>query len=202
MIHLGMSGSLRIIDRSAAIGKHDHVDILLDNNKALRYTDPRRFGSLLWQSGDIDLHPLLASLGPEPLEDEFDGNYLFKLSRQRKLAIKLFIMNSKIVVGVGNIYANEALYRAGINPARLAGRISKQRYGELALQIQSVLREAIKVGGTTLRDFTGSDGEPGYFKQSLSVYGRGDLPCLQCGQNLKETRLGNRSTVYCVSCQT
>ena len=201
LIHLGMSGSLRVLSEASAPQKHDHVDIELDDGKILRFTDPRRFGSLLWHQGDIETHPLLRSLGPEPLTPEFSGGYLFKLSRKRSAAVKTYIMDSHVVVGVGNIYANEALFSAGINPRRAAGRISLQRYTTLVACIKQVLQGAIEVGGTTLRDFTGSDGEPGYFKQSLLVYGRGGLPCTRCGQTLKEIRLGQRSTVYCSHCQ-
>ncbi|MBL4572987.1 MAG: bifunctional DNA-formamidopyrimidine glycosylase/DNA-(apurinic or apyrimidinic site) lyase, partial [Gammaproteobacteria bacterium] len=166
LIHLGMSGSLRIVDSNRPVAKHDHVDIVLTNNKALRYTDPRRFGCMLWETEPIELHPLLVSLGPEPLSDEFHSDYLFQKSRRRNVAVKAFIMDSKVVVGVGNIYANESLFLAGINPQRSAGKVSKRRYEKLLQCIQQVLQRAIDVGGTTLRDFTGSDGEPGYFAQS------------------------------------
>jgi formamidopyrimidine-DNA glycosylase len=201
IIHLGMSGSLRIVDDQRAIGKHDHVDIVLENKQILRYTDPRRFGCMLWQRDDIDAHPLLESLGPEPLGDDFDGGYLYRISRKRAAAVKSFIMDSRVVVGVGNIYANEALFLSGISPRRAAGKISLARYQNLADCIQQVLQRAIDVGGTTLRDFTGSDGEPGYFKQSLQVYGRGGRECTACQRPLKEIRLGQRSTVYCSNCQ-
>jgi len=201
IIHLGMSGSLRIVDSNLIAGKHDHVDIEFSANTILRFTDPRRFGCMLWQQEEIALHPLLASLGPEPLETDFDANYLYARSRGRSAPIKSFIMDSKIVVGVGNIYANEALFMAGIAPKRAAGKISKPRYELLVECIKRVLGRAIEVGGTTLRDFTNSSGEPGYFKQSLQVYGRGGEPCFLCKQNLKEIRLGQRTTVYCKTCQ-
>ena len=201
LIHLGMSGSLRIVESSRAAAKHDHVDVVFANNKVLRYTDPRRFGCILWETEPIEAHPLLASLGPEPLEDNFHTDYLFKKSRRRNIAVKTFIMDSKVVVGVGNIYANESLFLAGISPKRSAGKISKPRYEKLVECIQQVLQQAIDVGGTTLKDFTGSDGEPGYFAQSLHVYGRRGEPCHGCNGTLKEIRQGQRSTVYCSQCQ-
>lgn len=202
LIHLGMSGSLRISDAKTAIGKHDHVDIVLGNGQLLRYTDPRRFGAILWLSGPPDEHELLAHLGPEPLSVAFDGERLFQCSRKRKAPVKSFIMDNKVVVGVGNIYANEALFMAAINPQREAGSISRKRYLLLAQSIQQVLVEAIRQGGTTLRDFVGGDGKPGYFKQSLKVYGRGGESCDRCGRILDEVRLGQRSTVFCRRCQS
>lgn len=202
IIHLGMSGSLRIVTTGTPPVKHDHVDILFANNKALRFTDPRRFGCFLWHTGPVEEHPLLKMLGPEPLSDQFGGQTLKIGSKGKKVAVKNFIMDGSVVVGVGNIYANEALFNAGIRPARAAGRISLVRYNKLATEIKSVLQNAIDVGGTTLRDFTGSDGKPGYFKQSLKVYGRGGEPCVVCGLALSEIRLGQRSTVYCRHCQT
>ncbi len=201
LIHLGMSGSLRIVDQQRAIGKHDHVDIVFEGGLILRYTDPRRFGCMLWQQADMASHPLLSSLGPEPLGEQFDASYLFARSRKRSAAIKTFVMDSRVVVGVGNIYANESLFLAGINPKRAAGKISLQRYQKLVAAIKQILQTAIDVGGTTLRDFTDSDGKPGYFAQSLQVYGRRGEACTKCGQRLKEIRLGQRSTVYCTGCQ-
>lgn len=201
ILHLGMSGSLRIVDSGEPAAVHDHVDFRFASGVALRFTDPRRFGCLLWQAKDAPEHKLLASLGPEPLGDEFDGERLFRLSRGRKSAVKTFIMDSKIVVGVGNIYANEALFAAGIRPDRAAGRISRQRYEQLAQEIRAVLARAIRKGGTTLRDFVGGDGKPGYFKQELKVYGRGGEPCRTCQATLTEIRLGQRSTVFCRQCQ-
>ncbi|MFK7863469.1 MAG: bifunctional DNA-formamidopyrimidine glycosylase/DNA-(apurinic or apyrimidinic site) lyase [Pseudohongiellaceae bacterium] len=201
LIHLGMSGSLRILKTPTAPRKHDHVDFVLNSGDILRYTDPRRFGCILWEESDPAQHPLLAKLGPEPLTDEFDADYLYTLSRKRKAPIKTFVMDSAVVVGVGNIYANEALFMAGISPKRAAGAVSKARYQELVIAIKAVLGKAIKVGGTTLRDFTGGNGDPGYFKQSLQVYGRGGLPCGNCQTPLTEIRLGQRTTVYCRNCQ-
>ncbi len=200
LLHLGMSGSVRILPVGAPVGKHDHVDLELDSGSMLRLTDPRRFGALLWQP-ENELHSLLASLGPEPLSDEFDAAYLLRCCQGRKTAIKTLIMNSQVVVGVGNIYANEALYQAGIDPRRAAGRIAAARLERLVLCIKEVLARAIEQGGTTLRDFVGGDGKPGYFKQELHVYGRAGEPCHGCGSILKEVRLGQRSTVYCPSCQ-
>ncbi|MDD9889848.1 MAG: bifunctional DNA-formamidopyrimidine glycosylase/DNA-(apurinic or apyrimidinic site) lyase [Gammaproteobacteria bacterium] len=201
IIHLGMSGSLRIVAQDSPAGKHDHVDIVLQGGKVLRYTDPRRFGCMLWEQAPVESHPLLIKLGPEPLTKDFDYKHLFKVSRGRSAAVKTFIMDSKVVVGVGNIYANEALFMAGINPKRAAGKISKQTYVSLVHCIKEILQKSISVGGTTLRDFTNSGGEPGYFKQALSVYGRGGENCLKCNRVLKEIRLGQRSTVYCTQCQ-
>jgi formamidopyrimidine-DNA glycosylase len=201
ILHLGMSGSLRIIRADEPPMAHDHVDIVFADGNALRLTDPRRFGCLLWQDPGDTPHKLLASLGPEPLSDEFGGERLFQLSRGRKAPVKTFVMDNKVVVGVGNIYANEALYAAGIRPDRAAGRISRLRYLLLADEIKKVLTKAIDQGGTTLRDFVGGDGKPGYFKQQLKVYGRGGQPCKHCRGVLKEIRLGQRSTVFCPACQ-
>lgn len=201
LIHLGMSGSLRILPLATPAGKHDHVDIGFDNQTLLRFTDPRRFGSFVWVAGEAGEHKLLNTLGPEPLGADFDGAYLYRRSRGRKVPVKAMVMDSKIVVGVGNIYANEALFAAGISPVRAAGRISRQRYELLAAEIRAVLARAIAAGGTTLRDFTNSQGNPGYFKQSLNVYGRTGLPCRHCAAALCEVRLGGRSTVYCRQCQ-
>jgi formamidopyrimidine-DNA glycosylase len=201
LIHLGMSGSLRIAKQKDAIKKHDHVDIILKNGDILRYHDPRRFGCMLWAGAEPYKHVLLENLGPEPLSDDFNADYLFALSRKRSSAVKNFIMDSHIVVGVGNIYANEALFMAGIRPSRQAGKVSKASYEKLVEAIKAILAKAIEQGGTTLRDFVGGDGKPGYFKQSLSVYGRGGENCVNCQAGLKEIRLGQRSTVYCPNCQ-
>lgn len=201
IIHLGMSGSLRILSHEHPAEKHDHVDILFDNGYCLRLTDPRRFGAVLWTMGDPYQHLLLKSLGPEPLEKKFTADYLFQLSRRRKIPIKQFIMNSHIVVGVGNIYAAEALFDAGINPRKAAGKLAKKNYQKLVKSIKKVLAASIKQGGTTLRDFLNSDGQPGYFINHLKVYDRAGLPCVKCKTKLKEIRQGQRSTVYCPKCQ-
>lgn len=200
LIHLGMSGSLRILPSGSPCAKHDHVDIDFENGQILRYTDPRRFGAMLW-SHDPDQHALLRKLGPEPLEAGFDGTHLHALAQGRSIAVKQFIMDNHVVVGVGNIYANEALFRAGLHPDRAAGQISERDYQQLAQVIREVLGEAIAIGGTTLRDFVGGDGQPGYFQQQLTVYGRGGQACRRCGALLLETRHNNRSTVFCPVCQ-
>ncbi len=200
IIHLGMSGSLRVVEKCCPVGKHDHIDFLMANEKIIRYNDPRRFGSILWTT-DLKNHPLLSKLGPEPLENLFDGDYLFKQREGKKINIKQFIMDNKIVVGVGNIYANEALFLSGIHPKRPANKISLKRFKQLANNIKLVLSEAIKQGGTTLKDFVGGDGKPGYFQQQLNVYGRGGQACSHCKSTLKEVRIGQRSTVYCPNCQ-
>ncbi|SDS73118.1 formamidopyrimidine-DNA glycosylase [Halopseudomonas sabulinigri] len=198
--HLGMSGNMRLVPAGTPAAKHEHVDIELDSGMALRYTDPRRFGALLWARAG-EPHPLLAKLGPEPLSAEFDGERLYQLSRGKSSAVKPFIMDNAVVVGVGNIYASEALFAAGIDPRREAGRISRARYLKLAEEIKRILAYAIERGGTTLRDFVGGDGQPGYFKQELFVYGRPGQLCKLCGSTLSEVRLGQRSSVYCRQCQ-
>ncbi len=201
LIHLGMSGSLRIITTNENIGKHDHIDIIFANNIILRMTDPRRFGAVLWLGDQPDTHPLLSKLGPEPLTEDFCGKYLYAKSWHRKRPVKQFIMDQQIVTGVGNIYASEALFASGIRPARPAGNISLIRYEKLAFAITKILTEAIARGGTTLRDFVGSDGKPGYFKQQLNVYGKSGLPCPKCQRPLAEIKLANRSSVFCKYCQ-
>ena len=174
----------------------------LSSGDILRYTDPRRFGAWLWTDKPTEGHKLIEKLGPEPLTDAFDVETLWQKSRGKKSPIKTFIMDSHVVVGVGNIYANEALFQAGIHPKRLAGKVSKKRYGLLVECIKEVLTRAIEQGGTTLKDFVGGDGKPGYFKQELQVYGRGELPCVTCDRLLHEIRIGQRSTVFCKFCQT
>ncbi len=198
--HLGMSGSLRIVTNNEAPRKHDHVDWIMSNNKILRYHDPRRFGCMLW-TPDPQQHDLIKDLGPEPLSTAFSDDYLFERSRDKSTPVKNFIMDSHVVVGVGNIYAAESLFRAQIHPLREAGRVSRARYVALTQAIREILSYAIERGGTTLRDFVNSDGEPGYFAQELFVYGRGGERCLRCHHVLKETRLQQRSTVYCPTCQ-
>lgn len=200
LVHLGMSGSLRVMRSGEPTLKHDHIDLHLEGGFSLRFNDSRRFGSFLWQDAG-QLHRLLVSLGPEPLSPAFSGELLYRNSRGRKSPVKSFIMDGRVVVGVGNIYANEALYRAGIRPDRDAGRISRARYDRLASDIKQVLGAAIERGGTTLRDFVGGDGKPGYFAQELNVYGREGRPCRACGSVLRSQRLGQRATVYCIACQ-
>ena len=200
LVHLGMSGSLRVIDPQTPKRPHDHVEWILDNNLAIRLHDPRRFGCVLW-TDNPDNHPLLKDLGPEPLGNQFHAAWLHQRSRGRKQAIKAFVMDAKHVVGVGNIYASEALYRAGIHPSRAAGRVSLQRYVALVNAIRAVLSEAIDCGGTTLRDFLRDSGEPGYFSQSLNVYGRTDEPCKRCGDPIRIRQIGQRSSFFCPRCQ-
>lgn len=202
IVHLGMSGSLRICtDNNEPRRKHDHVEMQLSNGALLRFHDPRRFGCLLWQAASEPTHTLLDKLGPEPLQNEFDAAHLIEATRKKKVPIKNLIMNSQIVVGVGNIYASEALFCAGIRPGRAAGRLTHSDCEKLVKAIKTILQQSIDQGGTTLRDFVNSDGEPGYFKQSLFVYGRGGEDCQRCGASIKQKILGQRSTFYCSLCQ-
>lgn len=201
ILHLGMSGSVCIVNHDTPAGVHDHVDIEFESGLVLRFRDPRRFGSLHWSESPLS-HPLLSKLGPEPLSDEFNGVYLRRKSRGRRISVKQFIMNAQIVVGVGNIYASESLFMAGINPRRAAGRVALHRYNRLADAIKEVLSKAIKAGGTTLRDFYGGDGEAGYFQQQLEAYGREDEPCRRCNTPITVIVQGQRSTFYCRNCQT
>lgn len=201
LMHLGMSGSMRVLRASAPPGKHDHFDIVLDSGDCIRFSDPRRFGSLLWTAKDPESHPLLARLGPEPLEAGFSGDHLWRRARGRRVAIKIFLMNAAVVVGVGNIYASEALFRAGIDPRRAAGRISRRDIARLADAVREVLREAVELGGTTLRDFHNGQGEPGYFSQELRVYDRARRPCVACGTAIRQIAQGQRSTYFCPGCQ-
>ena len=200
LIHLGMSGKLRILDAHAAVQKHDHADIVLQTGQCLRLNDPRRFGALLW-TPDWTQHPLLKDLGPEPLSDTFTGAYLHQHAAGRRQAVKSFIMDAHVVVGVGNIYASEALFHAGIHPRRQAGRVSHARYERLTQAIRAVLQNAIAQGGTTLRDFSDPHGKPGYFVLSLAVYGRTGQPCNTCGQPIKAMRIGQRNSFFCTHCQ-
>lgn len=202
IVHLGMSGSLRVVAPDEPPRLHDHIDIEVKDGPWLRYNDPRRFGSFHFAENPSTDHWLLKHLGVEPLSNEFSGDYLFETSRKRRIAVKNHIMDGKVVVGVGNIYAAESLFRAGIRPATSAQRVSRIAYQHLAEAIRQILANAITVGGTTLRDFVGSDGQPGYFKQSLNVYGRQGEQCRICNSSLKLQVLGQRSTVYCPSCQT
>lgn len=200
VLHLGMSGKLRVIDANTPVVKHDHVDIVLTTGKCLRLNDPRRFGAVLFQAPNTSL-ALLDNLGPEPLTGDFDHKRLFTLSRNRKGPVKNFIMDNAIVVGVGNIYANEALFLSGIDPRRAAGNISEARYIKLTDNIKHVLAKAIEQGGTTLKDFAQTDGKPGYFAQHLNVYGRKGEPCEVCGNAIQSKVIGQRNTFFCVHCQ-
>jgi len=200
IIHLGMSGSLRVVDPDCPAQKHDHIDFVLPRH-ILRYRDPRRFGAVLWHIGPTELHPLLKHLGPEPLDSTFDSAFLFKATRGKSIAIKQLLMNSHIVVGIGNIYANEALFDAGIHPARASSGLQTAECDALVTAIKDILARAIAAGGSTLRDFVGGDGRPGYFQQSYKVYGRAGLPCPRCGTPISLMRQGQRSTYYCHGCQ-
>jgi formamidopyrimidine-DNA glycosylase len=201
IIHLGMSGSLRLVKADAPVKTHDHWDMRMDGGWTLRFHDPRRFGSLHWVDTDPALHPLLAKLAPEPLSAAFDGDYLYRVTRKRSVAVKQLIMNSQLVVGVGNIYASEALFRARVSPRRAARRLTSREAQALAQAIKDVLREAIKIGGTTLRDYVNADGAPGYFRQKLFVYERAGEKCRVCRSAVKQFVQGQRSTYWCSSCQ-
>ena len=201
ILHLGMSGSLRVVPCTQPADAHDHVDIVLDNGDCLRLHDPRRFGALLWTRDDPHRHKLLRDLGPEPLSPDFSGDHLFIKSRRRKRAIRDFLLDSQIVAGIGNIYANEALFRAGLRPTRAAGRISRTHYERLAAAIRETLNRALRAGGTTLRDFRHSDGTPGYFQLSLNVYGRDGEFCRVCRTLIRTRKLGQRSVFFCPKCQ-
>lgn len=199
--HLGMSGRLLVLDAAQPPVKHDHVDFELDSGRLVRFHDPRRFGALLWWPRRESEHVLLRSMGPEPFDAAFDGAYLFRQSRGRAVAVKNFIMDGHIVVGAGNIYAAESLFRAGIRPTRAAGRLTRAECVLLAEKIREVLGEAVELGGTTLRDFAGARGESGYFQQELFVYGRAGEPCRVCGSTIKNLVIGARASCYCPSCQ-
>lgn len=201
LLHLGMSGSLRVLPADTPRLKHDHLDFLLDSGQTLRFNDPRRFGSLHYTDGDPEAHPLLAGLAPEPFDPAFDGAYLHRVTRGRRVAIKQLIMNSKLVVGVGNIYANEALFRARIRPRRQSRGLKRHEADRLAAEIRAVLEMAVRVGGTTLRDYVGVDGAPGYFRQKLFVYERAQAPCLECSTPIRQISQGQRSTYFCAICQ-
>jgi len=201
IVHLGMSGSLRAVAAGSPAGQHDHVQWQLADGTAIRLRDPRRFGAVLWTTGEPLEHPLLRDLGPEPLGSAFDGMRLYRLSRGRRVSVKAFVMDSRVVAGIGNIYASEALFRSGIHPARSAGRISFVRYRALADAIRRVLSDAIIAGGTTLRDFSDTSGRSGYFRQQLLVYGRQGQACERCGGALRHRVIAQRATVYCPRCQ-
>ncbi len=202
IIHLGMTGHLRIADRQHVRRKHDHVEIHFDDGKTMRFNDSRRFGAIFWTGNDPLKHERLANLGPEPFDDAFNAGALHQLSRNRTVAVKPFIMDAKVVVGVGNIYASEALFRAGLDPRKAAGKVSRAAYQRLVSAIRDVLEESIAAGGTTIRDFADKDDKPGYFKQELKVYGRTDQPCVACHSPVRQIRLGQRSTYFCPKCQT
>ncbi|WP_428773715.1 bifunctional DNA-formamidopyrimidine glycosylase/DNA-(apurinic or apyrimidinic site) lyase [Vibrio sp.] len=200
LVHLGMSGSLRVLDGDIAPGKHDHVDLKLANGKVLRYNDPRRFGAWLWcEPGQP--HPLLGNMGPEPLTEQFNADYLSQQANGKRVAIKQFVMDNKVVVGVGNIYANEALFSAGVNPTRPAGKLKTAEWHKLVDEIKAVLATAIMQGGTTLKDFAQADGKPGYFAQELQVYGKAGQPCPNCGEPIQAQKIGQRNTFFCSACQ-
>jgi formamidopyrimidine-DNA glycosylase len=202
LVHLGMSGRLWLVDARTAPEKHDHFDLVVDNGRVIRLRDPRRFGLVLWLKGDPLAHPLLSHIGPEPLTADFDGALLYRETRSRSAAIKLAIMDSHVVAGVGNIYANEALFRAGIDPRMPAKRVSRARCGTLAQEIKAVLGEAINAGGSSLRDYVGSDGMAGNFQNNFLVYGRAGEPCTRCGTAIRELKQAQRATCYCPRCQS
>lgn len=201
ILHLGMSGNLRITQPEQEAGKHDHVDFIFADNTVLRLTDPRKFGAVLWTEQTVNQHPLLSSLGPEPLSTEFTASYLQQRASNRRIPIKSLIMDSHIVVGVGNIYASESLFLAGIQPTRAAGEVNLDEFIRLTEAIKSVLQQAIVQGGTTLRDFTNAQGKPGYFKQALRVYGRQGQPCINCQRPIEHLKLAQRASYFCSHCQ-
>ncbi len=201
LVHLGMTGSLRIFSDPPRKETHDHIDLEFANGAVLRYRDPRRFGAMLWSPGAAGDHRLLARLGVEPFAPEFDGAYLYRSIRGRRAAIKLVLMDSHVVVGVGNIYANESLFRAGIRPDRAADRVGRARLERLAMAVRDTLADAIAKGGSTLRDYVDSRGEPGYFQLDYYVYGRKDAPCRICGRPIRMSRLGGRASYFCIRCQ-
>ena len=201
IIHLGMSGSLRYISDNNPPSNHDHVDLVFESSNCLRLRDPRRFGSIHWTDGDPHTHKLLNNLGPEPLDKYFQGSYLYGISRGRKQTIKTFVMDSHVVVGIGNIYANEILFKSGIHPSKIASGIKLERYNKLTDSIKSILKQAITKGGATLRDFVNAEGKPGYFQQTLHVYQQEGMPCTRCGNLIKRYNLNQRSTYYCAVCQ-
>ena len=201
IIHLGMSGILSVVDAEMKPVKHDHVDIVLSNGQCLRLNDTRRFGAVLYSDSDIEKHPLLKMLGPEPLSNDFNDSYLYQRAKNCKSPVKNFVMNQQVVVGVGNIYASEVLFRCGIHPKRPINEISRTQLGKLVIEVKAVLQEAIEQGGTTIKDFQNAEGKPGYFKQQLRVYGREGEPCVSCYTEITKVKLGGRSTFYCAECQ-
>ena len=201
IMHLGMTGICRVLPQETAFAKHDHIIITLSNNSSLRFNDSRRFGAILWTDKPLSEHPLLAHLGPEPLSDDFNAEHIIHHTRKRSVAIKNWLMDSKNVVGVGNIYASESLFAAGISPLLPAGNITTDQAKQLVAAVKHILTKAIKAGGTTLRDFKDTAGKPGYFSQNLKVYGRADQPCYQCNTGISKVAIGNRSSFYCPTCQ-
>jgi formamidopyrimidine-DNA glycosylase len=201
IVHLGMSGSLRITDESSPFRKHDHVEFAFRNRCCLRFHDPRRFGCIIWTTQNPEEHALLASMGPEPFSGHFNGTYLYERAKNRRTAIKSFLMDSHIVVGVGNIYANEALFLSGIDPRRSAGRVSMSRMNDLSMAVAAVLNRSILQGGTTLRDFVNENGQPGYFQLTLNVYDKTGHPCPRCGSPIRQCRIAQRSSFFCAHCQ-
>ncbi|MCW8333602.1 bifunctional DNA-formamidopyrimidine glycosylase/DNA-(apurinic or apyrimidinic site) lyase [Vibrio paucivorans] len=200
IVHLGMSGSLRVLDADFPATKHDHVDLKLSNGKVLRYNDPRRFGAWLWKASE-ESHKVLENMGPEPLTIEFSADYIAEKAKGKRVAVKQFIMDNKVVVGVGNIYANESLFSARVHPTRAAGKLTNKEWKLLVEEIKQVLDTAIKQGGTTLKDFAQADGKPGYFAQELQVYGKAGEACPSCGQEIEEQKIGQRNTFFCSNCQ-
>ncbi len=201
ILHLGMSGSLRIVNKQTPVMRHDHVDFIFNDETILRFNDPRKFGAVLWGEGDVYQHKLLNTLGPEPLTINFNGEYLYQQAIKRRKAIKSFIMDGHIVVGVGNIYASESLFAARLHPLQAAGKISLIEYQTLATEIKKVLQRAIQQGGTTLKDFVNAQGKPGYFSQSLQVYGRTGKPCYQCQTPIEQLTIAQRASYFCPTCQ-
>ena len=201
ILHMGMTGRLSVLDRGAPVKKHDHLDLELSGGLTLRFHDPRRFGAALWWPASQTTHALIKDMGPEPFSDGFDADYLFRLSRGRSAPVKNFLMDGHVVVGVGNIYAVEALFRAGIRPMRPAGRVTRAQYADLVSAVRGVLGDAIRAGGTTFRDFRNSEGQPGYFAQNLFVYDRAGEPCRRCATPIRRVVTGARSTFYCPRCQ-
>lgn len=201
ILHLGMSGSLRYLEKDEPPGKHDHFDLCFEDGSLVRFRDPRRFGAVLWEKGDPASHPLLVHLGVEPFDPAFSGKLLHARSRGKQVSVKQFLMDNRIVVGVGNIYANESLFRSGVSPRISAGKIGESRYERLAAEIRKTLLEAIAAGGSSLRDFVDSSGNPGYFQQDYFVYGRTDAPCRKCSSPIRQVRQGQRSSFYCPKCQ-
>jgi len=201
LVHLGMSGRLSLVPDDAPVRVHDHVDVQLEGHESLRLTDPRRFGAMLWLRAPAERHALLRGLGIEPFDPAFDGAMLQRLARGRRVSVKHFLMNARIVTGVGNIYASEALFQAGIHPTRSVARISRERWDRLAVAVRETLQRALDAGGTTLRDYAQADGTPGDFQNATAVYGREGLPCRRCGTPIRAQRQGQRSTFHCPTCQ-